>query len=614
MGFKRSNTDTILCRRKLRRNRGSHYRLYDTLNAWADLASGGQNARVTLALNEATKPFLSEDTFGQERLLWALRDEDGKAAEALASVETRDQTASVDWLQFFAKNGLLDQVYSPEEFQLLTARRQRDAAKGLEQSYLGSVTNGRGTSHLKPVSASLVKWMQWHLDTVELVDWILENGAVPHPGFSWEYGRPQNKVLRPALSPEQKRLWGILTSDAYAQTQLPTNHWFDLRENLDLRNPSDALEFLSHVAPKLIIRPSTYRKFEEHTESLFGQFTFELKLRNPEIDFQVDQIVATPARQHGLENLCEQLSQLVLTGLEWLSLVDKASSENDLTGYSIPSISPHSQNQFVDEFGQLVFLLRTAFDRRLASDVDSAVSIAVYWAQQKYPLFKRLFLYAANKSGSSLDRWALNVLIEDDAKWLWALDTTHEVKVYLRERVKHWQNKEVSRLCRAIIKGPNRKQYRHMPNREWRELRDHMIIMYLSKLEQGNVTLPPAVADRFSALKHKCPYTPPADQSDEFLVFSEPSRDLDWGTRTEQSKLIEFAQITPAKRVQQWTSDQSRILRELAESDPKGALETLEEGIEQNLEDEEFWSEGISGLTHAIELAILSSDEGSENG
>jgi len=119
-----------------RRNRGSHYRLYDTLDAWADLASGGQNARITLALNEASRPFLPEDTFGQKRLLWALRDENGKAAEALANVERQDQTASVDWLPFLAQNGLLDEIYSPAEQQELSARRQGDTKKLIESRYL----------------------------------------------------------------------------------------------------------------------------------------------------------------------------------------------------------------------------------------------------------------------------------------------------------------------------------------------------------------------------------------------------------------------------------------------------------------------------------------------
>ncbi|WP_026987469.1 SIR2 family protein [Fodinicurvata fenggangensis] len=582
-------------------NRGSHFRLYETLNSWADLASGGQNARVTLALNEATKPFLAEDTFGQERLLWALRDGDGKAAKALATVEKKEQTASIDWLPFFAQHGLLDQIYSPTELRDLRAQQQRDTVK-VEPGYLGSVTNGSGVSRLKPVTANLIRWMQWHLDTVDLVNWVLENGAVTHPEFSLEYNRPQRAPKQTSLSKDQTRLWNILTSDAYARSHLPASHWFDSRENLDFRDPFDALEFLAHIEQKLIIRPSIFRDSQGHSETYFEQFEFELKFRNHEMDYQVGQIVNNPTLHKGLESLCEQLGQVVLSGLDWLSLVDKASNEQDLTGYSIPSISPHTQNDFVNDFGQLVFLLRVAFDRRLSAETEGAIKIAHHWAQQDYPLFKRLFLYASNQVGAALDHAVLDLLVNDDGRWLWAMDTTHEVNVYLREQVKHWKQSEISRLCRTILKGPNRSSYREMPNKEWRNIRDQTIAHYLKKLEQGGVQLPRRTSSSLAKLKTKFPHTLPEDGSDEFMIFIGTDREMGRDEGMESAALHEFMQMTVTKRVAQWKPDQSRILQKLAFSNPSAALDTLEEGLTKNLGDECFWSEGISGLARAIEV------------
>jgi SIR2-like domain len=387
----------------LRSNRGSHHRLYNTLDAWADLASGGQNARSTLALNEATKPFQAEDTFGQERLMWALRDESGKAAEVLANVEQREQTASVDWLSFFAKNGLFDQVYSPIELQRLSAQQHQDQKKHLEQRHLGSTTNGNGIFHFKPLTANLLRWLQWHLDTLVLVDWVLENGAVPHPEFSNIYRSSKNSSKCAPLSVEQTRLWDILTSDAYAQAHSATNRWFSFREQMDLRNPMVAIEFLAEISPKLVIKPSIYRTFEGHTDTHFEQFEYELELRNPSMDYQLGLIIDNLAHQDGLENLCEQLSRLIESGWDWLSLVNKVSHEQDLSAYSLPSISPHSQNEHVNDFDRVVLLLRVAFDRALDADVERANGIAEFWTQQKYPIFKRLYFYAANKCGLRQD-------------------------------------------------------------------------------------------------------------------------------------------------------------------------------------------------------------------
>jgi hypothetical protein len=127
----------------LTRQRHRHHRLYSTLGSWAKLAAGGQRARETLALNEAQKPYLEEDIFTKERLLWALSDETGKAAQAIA--ETKGDTASISWLPIFAQHGLFDQVYTSEEWREEISKHTR-ANSNLSSSqlgYLGTITTGR---------------------------------------------------------------------------------------------------------------------------------------------------------------------------------------------------------------------------------------------------------------------------------------------------------------------------------------------------------------------------------------------------------------------------------------------------------------------------------------
>jgi hypothetical protein len=67
--------------------------------------------------------------------------------------------------------------------------------------------------------------------------------------------------------------------------------------------------------------------------------------------------------------------------------------------------------------------------------------------------------------------------------------------------------------------------------------------------------------------------------------------------------------MTAAERVKKWKSDQSRMLQKLALSDPSAVLETLEVGLAENVEDEIFWSEGISGLARAVEIVGASKTE-----
>jgi len=146
-----------------RRKISGHRRLYESLESWAELSEGGQRERITTALNEAQKPYLEEDNFTQQRLLWALNDESGKAAEALFNVSEIGQTASIDWLPFFAKNGLLDQTYSADEWQRILDDHHGGAKDGNDkQKYRHTVSMLPRAANLKPTTRFLLYWMQWH--------------------------------------------------------------------------------------------------------------------------------------------------------------------------------------------------------------------------------------------------------------------------------------------------------------------------------------------------------------------------------------------------------------------------------------------------------------------
>lgn len=591
--------------------KNSHHRLYKTLSSWADLASGGQNARVTLALKEAKKPFVAEDTFGQERLLWALRDADGNATKALATAQAKKDTASIDWLPFFSQHGLFDQVYSPSELQNASVRQQqgREETKSSTPEYLGSVTNGNSKISLRPQTLHLIHWMLWHLDTLELLDWLLRNGGVPHPDFSWAYKHPDNKDKRSALKEDQARLWDILTSDAYAKSHVHARQWFDPRKSPNFEDPIDALNFLDQIKPKLNIQPAFHRPLERENQSPLKQFTFDIKLSGHNMGHWLKEIIADPKRQQGLDLICSDISQLVLTGMNWLSLIGKVSSDRDLTCYSIRSISPHDQNGQVKEFGQLVLLLRASFDRKFEIDPIGAINYAEYWSSFDYPLFKRLFLYAANRCGLPLDRPALHLLTKDNGLWLWNVDTKREVSVYLRERVRHWKSRDITALCRTILKGPDRNSFSETADKDWFDLRDRKILRALMKLEQGDLKLPRSAAKTLVKLKISFPIELPSDKHDEFAIFSYPIRTSQWGdsSNINLDDYQNFLNLTATERVEAWGQGQLPLLRKLGSKQPEEMLKTLEEGLTVALSDTAFWSGGISSLTQSTKAASIDS-------
>ena len=329
----------------------------------------------------------------------------------------------------------------------------------------------------------------------------------------------------------------------------------------------------------------------------WGQFWIALKFRDPDVSHNVGEIINTPTLQDSLGNLCESLTQLVQSGLDWLSLVDKDSSGRSF----IPSISSHAQDRHLDDFGTLIALLRTAFDKRCEDDPGSADNIAMQWRDRDFPLFKRLFLYAANKRGSSQDSSACSLLMEDNAKWIWAPDTEREVSVYLRERVKHWDASDVSLLCDAILRGPDRTQYRAMSDDEWQERKDQMIVKLLAKLEQGEVTLPEHAVNCLSRLRESPDYYPSDDHSDEFGLLSAKVEMVRWDDEIDLNAYASFEQQNASDLIANWSPNQSPMLRKMGTDDTSATLEVLERGIAEDMADESFWSAGIEGLNKGIE-------------
>ncbi|ESX80266.1 hypothetical protein X759_14115 [Mesorhizobium sp. LSHC420B00] len=602
----------------LTKQQGKHFRLYKTLKAWAELAAGGQRARETLALNEGQKPYLAEDSFTAERLLWALRDESGKAAKALA--DTPDQTADVKWLPVFAKNGLLDQVYSLAEWIEVVSKNGGRTNKDIADiEYRGSVTRGGNIGHLKPTTIELLRWMQRHLRTVELADWFLTNGGVPHPAFSNEYSHPGNKRHRQGLGPDHRLFWDILTSDAYRISHSPVSYWSGLRDALNLSNPIAAKELLSNFALRLDIQPSPYREFEQeeleaNNKNFLKSFRFELKLADQSFDHRLKQLVGSSSEIDGLETLAEPLTDLIISSLGWLKIVGASSEFDDGSGYSIPSISPHDQNKFVEEFGQLVFLLRDSFVRLSRIDRARAISLAQRWDRLEYPVFRRLFFYAALEIGEPLDASALCRLLANEGADLWRTGIQREVNRYLRRRVSFWTTDQISKLVGQIQLGPSRTTFPDVEQDRWSEFREREIVSLLKKLAQGEIAFPVKAKTLLTELTQKFPSALPDDHSDEFVIYSGGARGVHWDEDVSPGAFSLFIKLTSAERVEHWQPDNADMFRKLAVESPEAAIATMEEAIKFGLPEPRFWREGFYGLATNLKTSAATSQHEQTDG
>lgn len=582
------------------KQRHRHFRLYETLAEWVKLSVGGQRARKTLALTEAQKRYMEEDSFAKQRLLWALDDDRGETANALAEA---DPTAPIEWLPTFAKHGLLDRVFSRAEF-LEEIKRQQGSGKKSEESntgppeYKNSITRGKIGYALKPVTENLLKWMQHHINNFDCADWFIRHGGVPHPTFSDLYRRG---LRTRTVKPEQttRRFWDLITSDAYRLSHDGSFYWFDLAETLDFTNGAHRLELLSSIELHLKIKPLLMPR-EAKFADFIDQFDYELEYRNPHLDYQIRKIVEHVEDHKGIELVASDVTGVIERGLHWLQLVKRASDESDVSSYWIASISKHSQDAHPNDFALLVFLLREAFDRLLAADRRAGIGLAQYWRSKAYPLFKRLFLYAGVAIGADFDAEISELLQQNNGRWLWSPYVKREVNRYLRLRVKHWPKSRIERLFNKILTGPERGEYREMSDEDWEAFRSRLICRYLLKLSQGGVALPEKAKDRLK----KCEIILPEDHSDEFLIFTGEARTVTWGDDIAADEHRRFVEAEPKDRLDMLERGELKTtahIRKLAADSPLDSLAMLESAIDHGDMSAALWSESFYGLSDFFE-------------
>jgi hypothetical protein len=139
--------------------------------------------------------------------------------------------------------------------------------------------------------------------------------------------------------------------------------------------------------------------------------------------------------------------------LDLMAELEGASERSDFSYLYRPSIGDHPQNRDFREWTSLIELCRDAW--LLAADREPRLARAEFkrWKLIKYPLFRRLVFFAAANSPLISPSEALAFLLEDDAWWLWSVETQREafrLLVWLAPKLDEGQRTE---LCNAVLTG-----------------------------------------------------------------------------------------------------------------------------------------------------------------
>ncbi|MEZ5997467.1 MAG: SIR2 family protein [Hyphomonas sp.] len=557
---------------------GSHEKLYETLSAWADLVERGQIGRATWALTEAQKEFLPEDTFTISRMLWAVSDDDGVGAKALYEASAED-TAEIGWLSIFSEYGLFDLALESDLTPNTTDTER------VKTGYKGAFTRPDSKKPLHPASRNLVSWLiRHHLNSIELVEWVLENGATLSDEFCRLYNDAKRNNGLKFKSEDNRKLWDFLTSPAFREYQCRLFSDYFLSSPPDLSIAAQKVEFLKIARPVVTLSRSHFKT--ESPDSLLSQLDVEVVFRGVHVGHSLLDAFNNQQFKDQLGGLSIPLTDRLLDAMLLLESLDTSSADFDPATYKLPSISDHGQNEYTQDLGVLVLLVRHAFDSLFGTQPEQAKSVALLWKGIHFPVFARLFLYAATVIGESLDADVLALLKNDNAKLLWSASSMREVKRYLRKQVQHWKREDQLDLITVVLNGPERSAYREMSDDDWTSLRVRSVRRYLQKLEQGGVALPDG--DAASAVANAPAL--PTDQSDEFLIFS-GGDSTEFFENIQQSKWDEFIRLpTEARLMWNWDDfDSQRELHDLWDRELPLFLELIEAGLASEATPFAFW-------------------------
>ena len=475
-----------------------HIALHETLRVWADDHRDGVRGKervvVEYAMSNPSESTREDDFVG--RMLWALSDKTGRPAQLFADF---DPVPTLAWLEVFS-----ERRFREEDLNRFGVRPELSEEKNLQFSLLqrpapyrlappmALVSRGVDVVQWDSVMWHLARWIVQHLNDPALVIWLVEQDGHLHESLARLVERKLAEIAKleakgneeelrrisakaPNAIPGQfmRNLWGLLLAGRVkCGSQEPDpNDWFD-RFKREGTRAIVRLQLRQLLAPKIKVR-KPWRWHADDGPS--GEVVSINQLVDCELVLAADDVRSTLGRlrddpwRERLPRLFDEFQQLLWDTMDLLSELGKANEYDDLSYWHLPSISDHPQNSGSHEWVVLIELLRDAWLEILACDTSLAASIARKWFDMPYPTFKRLALFAAAQGRCiPSDEW-VDWLVEDQAWWLWSLQTKRETLRLLVSQGMSLSPASRTRLETVILEGPPRRMYREDLESEWWE-------------------------------------------------------------------------------------------------------------------------------------------------
>lgn len=570
--------------------------LHKTLAEWAAIHRDGLIGKEGIVARYGPiAPKLPYDE-AVSQVLWALSERSGHVARVFAELEAEPP---LEWLEVFESQGLLDPQTTDDNLEFI----------GPGAALVGHSARVARPQPLHPITRALAAWMMRHLDKARLVDWVLQKGGCLHP----EMREILRRTLATNWSPLPRalsRVWRLLASDVMDCACDQGADWFDVLARV--RNePWDAelrLAVLHCLRPRLTLARSLWNA------SLWGALEISDE-QTPRISNYVDADVVMTSSDLGAElagslskietvrlsELADEVTTSLHAALVLLESVDKASSESDFSYVYIPSVAPHEQNQWFQDWTNLVEIVRICWEAALRTDVTRGHAIANRWKGINYPIFRRLVFYAMSREGVFSLSDAVEELLVNKSWWLWSVETQHEMYGLLRHIWPKVQPNDADRIVSAILAGPPRTMFKdEIDPGELRRVIDRETWKRLKKLETFGRELPPNGAGRLAELAGMYPaWKLGAGDEDEFPVYSSswagPARTL---AETSSEGLLLESPEDMAAALSEEENREARIYRwgVAAGERPRWGMRVLQHLAKRSNWQEDVWHAALNGL------------------
>jgi SIR2-like domain len=385
-----------------------HLRLKQTLLAWANARQDYLLSAGAIIERAGANEPQALDPSDVDNVMWAIvgRPKDGGyGAKVFAQLEKRPPIA---WLFEIERRETTELAAWAEDNKRASAAGEDSLPSPiLHLELLTTVQNEAGQPPLTRTASELARWLLRHLETLELVNWVIDKLA-RNSRLHLQFRRKIRERLingKPLL-PGFALFWHIVSAEGpWNRAGISNFAWADVLRQLQASSDTDWFreEFLMLLRPYLHLSTAFSPRLGGNTDPI-GQSidsVVEATVRlvgHDNLQSIVEAIDCLSDADRFLARFPTHLTELLEKALDLYAIVGRAGENWDQSVLDRPSIQPHSQNRGFREWTMLFDLLWRSWRRIDHISAAQSRALVHHWRVLPYFAFRRLAIAAMTVS------------------------------------------------------------------------------------------------------------------------------------------------------------------------------------------------------------------------